>query len=59
MTDYEKQYKAFCINDRMKIDFADYSVGVDVLNLSAEIQPKTILIDGGRISATRKEDNHA
>ncbi len=59
MTDYEKRYKAFCINDRMKIDFAEYSVGVEVLSLSGETQSETILINGDRTSVTRKEDKRA
>lgn len=59
MTDYDKQYKAFCINDKMKIDFSDYSVGVEVLNLSTGIKSETILIDKDRTSVIRKEDNRA
>jgi hypothetical protein len=59
MTDYEEKYKAFCIDDRMKRDFSDYSVGVEMLIPLGEKNTETILINDGKIYATHKEDKRA
>jgi hypothetical protein len=59
MTDYEEKYKKFCIDDRMKRDFSDYSVGVEMLIPLRENNTETILIDDSKTSATHKENKRA
>ena len=59
MTDYEEKYKAFCLDDRMKRDFSDYSVGVEMLISLGVKNTETILIDDGKTSTTHKEDKRA
>lgn len=59
MTDYEEKYKAFCLNDKMKRDFSDYSVGVEMLISLGGKNMETILIHDGKTSTTHKEDKRA
>ncbi len=59
MTDYDEKYKAFCIDDRMKRNFSDYAVGVEMFISLGEKKTETILIDDGKTSPVHKEDKRA
>lgn len=59
MTDYEEKYKAFRIDDRMKRDFADYAVGIEMSGSLGEVQIETVLIEGRKTPVTQKEDGRA
>lgn len=59
MSDYEEKYKAFCIDDKMKRDFSNYSVGVEILSPLGDTHTETILIEGGKTTITQKESKHA
>lgn len=59
MTNYEDKYKAFCIDDRMKMEFSDYSVGVEMCNLLEITKTETIMIEFENEKIIHKENIRA
>jgi hypothetical protein len=55
MTDYEKKYNAFLIDDSMRKSFATYTVGVEMPSSQESIQIETVVIEGEKIIVVETE----
>lgn len=59
MNDYEEKYSAFRMDEDMKKQFADYTIGIEMPPSLKPIQIETKVMEKGKSTVTDEGNDHA